>query len=81
MALEQGRVFVGDKTYLVHVMIVTNSFIVEWLGSVHLINLNIPKKLLICTRTFAWATWYLLVSDFRNLTISYAFWNFCPPKV
>jgi hypothetical protein len=81
MALEQGRVFVGDKTYLVHVMTVTNSFIVEWLGSVHLINLNIPKKLLICTRTFAWATWYLLVSNFKNLTISFAFCNFCPPKV
>jgi hypothetical protein len=44
MALEQGKVSMGNKMYLVHVTITTNSLTVEWLRFVHLINLNIPTK-------------------------------------
>ncbi len=36
------------------------------------------KHFLIFLCAFEWATWYLLVSNFRNLTISSAFYNFFP---
>ncbi len=54
MALDQGRIFVGNKTYIVQVMTATNNLTIEWLGFVDLTNLNMSKKLLICFHTFAW---------------------------
>ncbi len=78
MALDQGRVFVGNKTYIMQVMTTTNNLTIEWLGFVHLTNLNMSKKHFDMFPHICMGSMIHNYFNFKNLTISSTICNFRP---